>query len=90
MMHRDSLTKPGPMKKEITFRKLRTLDIKALCNDIQESSLKHNLPKNLLELVEQYNNIIQDIFDKHAPVYKRTITIHLQAPWYNQSTMRNN
>ncbi len=37
------------------------------------------------ELVEQYYNIIQDIFDKHANVYKHTITIHPQAPWYNKS-----
>ncbi len=57
-------TKPGPIKKEIAFTKLYTLDIKALCNDIQEPSLICNIPKNLPELVEQYNNILQDIFDK--------------------------
>ncbi len=43
-----------------------------------------SLPKNLQELVEQYNNIIQDIFDKGAAVYKHTITIHPQAPWYHE------
>ncbi len=59
--------------------------MKAMCNDIQQSSLICNMPNNLPELVEPYNNIIQDIFDKHAPVHKETITIHPQASWYNKS-----
>ncbi len=61
------------------------MDIKALCNNIQESSLIWNMPKNLPKLVEQYTNILQDIFEKHAPVQKHTITIHPQSPWYNES-----
>ncbi len=40
------------------------------------------MPNNLPGPVEQYNNIIYDIFEKHAPVYKRTITIHPQTRWY--------
>ncbi len=67
------------------FRKLCTLDIKATCNDIQESSFIENLPNNLPELVEPYNNSIQDISDKHTPVHNHTITIHPQAPCYNES-----
>ncbi len=42
------------------------------------------MPKDLPELVEQYNKILQDIFDKRASVHKHTITIHPQAPWYNE------
>ncbi len=61
------------------------MDIKALCNDIIESTLICNMPKNLPELVEQYNNILQDIFNKYAPVHKCTITMHPQAPCYNES-----
>ncbi len=63
------VTKPGPIKKEITFRKLRTLDIKVLCNDIQESSLICNMLKKLPELVEQYNNILHP----QAPWYNESI-----------------
>ncbi len=46
------------------------------------------MPQNLLELVEQHNTILQDIFDKHALVHKCTITIHPQAPWYNEKQLK--
>ena len=37
------------------------------------------------EIVSLYNNVLQELLDKHAPVQTRTIAERLVQPWMNNN-----
>ena len=80
------LEKPSFREKMVTFRKLRSIDIESLCGDIRDSCLLDNPSDDLNALVEQYDNTLSLILDKHAPVKhkQRHVMVRPSAPWYNQ------
>ena len=60
-------SKPHPPCNLITFRKINDIDITQLKNDIVESDLYRNPATNVSEKVNQYDSILQDLLDIHAP-----------------------
>ena len=79
--------KPHPSRKQITFRNLRSIDTKQLSHDIESSKLvnSHTEGMDVDEIVSLYNNVLQDLLDKHAPVHARTIAERLVQPWMNNN-----
>ena len=76
--------KPKFSKKKVTFRKLRSIDIDSLYEDIGNSNPSHNSHHDLNTLVENYDRTLSSILDKHAPILQREVIIRPPAPWYNQ------
>jgi hypothetical protein len=75
--------KPPVPKKEIQFRKLKSIDIEKFKSDIIESGLPDFQHDNVDVLVDKYNDTISGILEKHAPLKKCVVTIHPDAPWMN-------
>ena len=80
--------KPIYEQKQITFRKLRSIDKDSFREDIINSTLSQNSDSSTYEVVEKYDSILGDILDKHAPQKTSTITLRPQAPWYNDAIDR--
>ena len=76
------VAKPPLPKKTIKFRRLKAIDQDTLRADILNSDLVKTPKDNLTELVDQYNTVLGDILDKHAPVIEKSIYIKPDTQWY--------
>ncbi len=52
-------------------------------HDILTSDLVTQPSLDLEARVCQYNKVLSELLDKHAPVIERSITLRPNAPWYN-------
>ena len=78
-----STRKPDPVKLRITTRKIDAIDVDTFCRDILESELYTHPSSDLNTLVDQYDHVLRDLLDKHAPLLSKEITCRPNAPWYN-------
>ena len=77
------ITKPGPCRKEIVYRKLRSIDKEQFKEDISCSNLVNHPCQTIESLVDQYDSELQKILDVHAPMKKQIITIRPNTEWYS-------
>ena len=77
------LAKPPLPSEEVCYRKTKDIDHDAFAMDLQHSSLPNSPADSLVGLVSQYNLVLAELLDKHAPQKTRIITIRPQAPWHN-------
>jgi exonuclease III len=78
------LGKPPPVQETIHFRKLKSIDPVKFKQDIIESGLLEHKTECVHELVDTYNTKLEGILDKHAPKKSKTVTVRVNAPYYNQ------
>ena len=79
------LKKPPLERKDITYRKLRSVDTKLLQTDIMSSTLLPDYrDMEVTPLVENFESTLTSL-DTHAPTKKRTIILRPHAPWYKDS-----
>ena len=64
------------------FRKLREIDIELFKKDISES-LVPDSRKDASTLVDQFNKVLHELLDKHAPQKTKIVTLRPQVPWFN-------
>ena len=79
------MPRPPPLKRVLTFRKLRNIDMDSLRTDLK-CLLIYNL--NLDdpdEIVYHYNADLSDLLDKHAPERTHAVTLRPHSPWFNDS-----
>ena len=80
------LSKPAFSVKEVSYRKVKAIDINAFRKDLQQSDLLCcEAPRELDDLVSCYNSICSGPLDKYAPVVKKTITARPRAPRFNDT-----
>ena len=79
-----SIPKPEPVRKQITYRKIKDIDINSLQEDILKSSLINKPSDNIDSFVNQYNETLSAILNEHAPVIDKTVTVHPNAPWFSE------
>ena len=80
------LRKPAFSVKEVSYRKVKAIDINAFRKDLQQSDLLCcEAPRELDDLVSCYNSICSGPLDKYAPVVKKTITARPRAPRFNDT-----
>eukprot|EP00057_Strongylocentrotus_purpuratus_P013391 XP_011667865.1 PREDICTED: uncharacterized protein LOC105439979 [Strongylocentrotus purpuratus] len=79
-----NFTRPPSTKKLIKCRKLKDIDVEHLIADVR-SSLS-DLPGVTCpsDLAEQYNHVMEDLLDNHAPEKTVLISVRPNAPWYNE------
>ena len=80
-----SLRKPVLAVKQVSYRKLKTIDISELKSDLRESSLCRDVPQDLNKLMASYNSVCSGVMDKHAPIVKKTIVTRPRVPWFNDT-----
>ena len=80
------LKRPLLEQKDITYRKLRSVDTKLLQTDIMSSTfLSDYRDMEVTPLVANFESTLTSLLDTHAPTKKRTIILRPHAPWYNDS-----
>ena len=77
------LSRPAPTRKSVTYRKLRNVDIEKFSEDIAISSLNNLAGSDLGIMIDQYNEILCSLLNKHAPLQSREIILRPRAPWYS-------
>ena len=78
------LSKPVLTVKQVTFRKIKAIDLANFKNDIAESILCRDPPVELMDLVSSYNTTCASILNKHAPELTKTIIERPRVPWFNE------
>ena len=70
--------KPSAIKKIISFRKIKDIDIASFKKDIRETEPAENVEN----FVDQYNRTLADILDKHVPLKTKHVFIRQNTPWF--------
>ena len=78
-------TKPAPVKKTISARNFRSINAIDFCNDILTSELMLPPATDVSRLVGQYNSVLSELLDKHAPASAKTVVLRPQQPWFSNS-----
>ena len=73
---------PPLMPKNVTFRKLKSINIDAFKEDICKSDLAQYInDADIDKFVSKFNNTLRTIRDSHAPVKTKSIINRPYAPW---------
>lgn len=75
------LEKPRFVKKVVSSRKLRGIDMTSFRRDIEGSVLLQH-QDDLHVVVNNYDEVLRSLLDKHAPVKERVVTVRPSARWY--------
>lgn len=76
--------RPALSCKELTFRKLKNIDIVEFSADIASSMLCASVDcDNIDALSDCFNMTLTDILDKHAPLKTRIMINRPRTPWFN-------
>ena len=77
--------KPSFKKSQISYRKLKSINMEALRNDLSKSDLCNNtLSLELNDLVSCYNETLTSTLDRHAPLITKSVTKRPVVPWFSQ------
>ena len=75
-----SINKPPFIRKEIVYHRWKSVDSTEFSADICQSSLHTSSAPNITDLVKQYNTVLGELADKHAPIITRTVMVRPRAP----------
>ena len=77
--------KPSFKKAQISYRKLKPINMEALRNDLSKSDLCNNtLSPELNDLVSCYNETLTSTLDRHAPLITKSVTKRPVVHWVSQ------
>ena len=76
-----SCASPGVVKKSITYRKWKSIDVSSVQADISDA-FEDFAYQNIDTAVRTYNSTLADIIDNHAPQKSRIVTVRADKPWY--------
>ena len=82
-----ALPKKAFERKEVNYRKMKSIDLQEFRDDISDSPListVYEAGHDLKSLLTLFNTTLIGLLDKHAPLKTRTITIRPSAPWYTE------
>ena len=82
-----SFQSPGAIKRLITYRNWKSVDISVLLNDIAKA-FDGFTTKDPDSAVESYNSVLKDIADKHATEKSRVIVVRADGPWYTSERVK--
>ena len=76
------LTKTSVCQKIVNIRKLCSIDMDSLREDIRSSSLLQKQATDLDTLASQFDDVLRSLLDHHAPLKTRLVTVRPSGPWY--------
>ena len=74
-------SKPHPPRKNVTFRNIKAIDTDNLKIDIKTSELYTKHASDIDAKVDQYNSVLKEILDKHAPEKTKKFAERDNRPW---------
>ena len=77
------MSRPPAVKKTLRFRKLRDIQLDDFKQDILSSPLVMSPAHDIETLSRQFDTVLSELLDKHAPLHTKCITLRPHAPWYN-------
>ncbi len=75
------MKKPPPIRKMLTFRKTKNINLKDFKKDVDSAMEGIDLNSDLADLVDAYNTQLGTVLNKHAPEQTKMITIRKPTPW---------
>ena len=75
--------KPRQVVKEISYRKIKSINVDILRSDLESSELYTRQFAYLGELTSSYNFILSSLLDKHAPLKRKVVVRRQRVPWFN-------
>ena len=82
-------SKPPLPVKQISFRRICSIDLQLLRKDISESILcSESSVSSLNELVLSYDVTLRSILDKHAPMQTKKVSSRVQVPWFTDQVRK--
>ena len=69
------------LEKIITFRPINKININTLHDDLANFDLLIKPTSTLCELVNQYNETLSKLLDKHAPKQTKSVQVRPPPPW---------
>ena len=78
-----TLRMPDTKVKEVCYRETKAIDIESFKDDLRKSRLCQDPPDALTDLVFCYGSTMTSLFDKHATLQKKTITVRPRVSWFN-------
>ena len=85
-----TIGKPSAKITEVTYRKLKSVDVTQFRKDIASSdlcsaaSITSDEPSQLVALSTLYDDTLTRLLNQHAPLLKRRVRIRAQVPWYSK------
>ena len=76
--------KPNWERKRICGRKLNAINLEHFRQDVAMSPLLSESSNDLLTLLHLHNSELSSVFDKHAPLKSRMVTIRPAALWFSE------
>ena len=76
-------SKPVELCEKVSYRKIKSIDIDALGDQVTASELCTKDFSDLEELVACYNSTLAGLLDTHAPVITKTVVKRKCVPWFN-------
>ena len=68
-------------KKKFTFRPINKININTLHDDIANSDILIKPKSTLCELINQYNETLNKLLDKHASKQTKSVQVRPPSPW---------
>ena len=75
--------KPTLPTKSISYRKIKAIDLKILCEEMSTTKLRQDSPNTLNDFVECHNLTLASTVDGHGPLLTKTLAIRPLVPWFN-------
>jgi hypothetical protein len=79
------MKKPSAPTKTVKFRKYKNIDVDSFKADILKSDLITCPEAGLEHSITQYNSVLSDLLDNHAPELEKKITLRPHSPWYSET-----
>ena len=79
-----SLARPPVSRVQTRLRKIRQINTEEFRRDILSSNLTHPCD-DLDKYVSNYNSVLSEVLDKHAPLITRCVIQRPNSPWYNET-----
>ena len=74
---------PQPLRQTIQYSNYSAIDNEMFQADIEASTLCLDPATSAASILDQYDDTISALLDKHAPLQTRTITVRPKVPWFN-------
>ena len=83
-----SVARPPLRIKHAEYRKLKSIDITKLKEDIRNSQLYQDPPNDLNMLLHCYNTTLRSLLDDHVPVCSHHVSTRPRPPWFNEDIIQ--
>ena len=68
--------------KSVTYRDIKSINNEQFCTDVKEVCM-NNQSNNMQESMTNYNSLLSEIVDCHAPIKTKQVKIVPNAPWFD-------